>query len=187
MDTKETDSVLMTLIATRLSCRAYKTDPVPRDAIVQVLEAARLAPSACNKQPWRFAVIENPDVRRNIVEKGFLPGIKMTWALDAPVMIAIGMELSPITHKLGASVSGVDYPWVNIGIAGEHLVLAATERGLGTCWIGWIKPPVVQQAVGWPGSVKPAVIITLGYPRDGVTRPLPAARRKSLDALTRWV
>ncbi len=65
-----------------------------------------------------------------------------------------------------ASVTGVDYPWVDIGITGQHLVLAATELGLGTCWIGWIKPRVVRRIVGWPGSVKPVAVITVGA--DGI-------------------
>ncbi len=133
----------MATIARRVSCRAYAPTPVALDRLTQILEAARLAPSACNQQPWRFAVVRAPEARRRIVEEGFLPGIKMAWALDAPVHVVVGMETSFLTHHLAASVSGVAYPWVDIGIAGEHLVLAATELGLGTCWIGWIRPRVV--------------------------------------------
>ena len=177
----------MDVIANRTSCRAYTVDPVQEADILRILEAARLAPSACNKQPWRFAVVRTPDARRRIVETGFLPGLKMTWALNAPVLIVIGMETSFVTHQLGAAVSGVKYPWVDIGIAGEHLVLAATEIGLGTCWIGWIRPQVIRRVVGWPLSVKPAVVITVGHPQDGAQRPLPASRRLALDGLVRWV
>ena len=175
------------VIARRVSCRAYSTTPVPEPHIQQILEAARLAPSACNMQPWRFAVVRNPDLRRRLVEEGFLPGIKMTWAIDAPVHVIIGMERSLVTHRLAASVSGVDYPWVDIGIAGEHLVLAATELGLGTCWVGWIRPRVVGRIVEWPRSVKPVVVITVGYPQDSGTGPLPASRRKPLAELVKWL
>ena len=174
-------------IARRVSCRAYQIEPVPHEQLVQILEAARLAPSACNQQPWRFAVVCDLDSRRRIVEEGFLPGIKMTWALEAPVHVVIGMERSLITHRLAASVSGVDYPWLDIGIAGEHLVLAATELGLGTCWIGWIKPRVVGRIVGWPASVKPVVVITVGYSSDPEVATPPASRRKSLAELARWL
>lgn len=178
---------MMDIIASRTSCRAYKSDTVQEEAALHILDAARLAPSACNKQPWRFAVVRDSTARRRIVEAGLLPGIKMNWALDAPVLIVIGMETSIITHKLGASVSGVNYPWVDIGIAGEHLVLAATELGLGTCWIGWIKPRVIRRIVGWPASVKPAVVITVGYPKDGIARPLPATRRKPIGEIVTWI
>lgn len=177
----------MDLIAARVSCRGYRPDPVPEADILRILEAARLAPSACNRQPWRFAVVCNPAARRRLVEEGFLPGIKMTWALAAPVLIVIGMETSIMTHKLGAGVSGVNYPWVDIGIAGEHLVLAATELGLGTCWIGWIKPRAVRRVVGWPLSVKPAVIMTVGYPEEGPPPPPSATRRKPLEGLVQWI
>ena len=174
-------------IARRVSCRAYQPTPVPKSQLIQILEAARLAPSACNQQPWRFAVVRDLDLRRRIVEDGFLPGIKMTWAIDAPVHVVIGMERSFLTHRIAASVSGVDYPWVDIGIAGEHLVLAATELDLGTCWIGWIKPRVVAKIVGWSASVKPVVVITVGYacdPNEGIP---PSTRRKPLAELVRWL
>lgn len=177
----------MTIISRRVSCRDYASDPVPQEHLARILEAARLAPSACNQQPWRFAVVRNPEIRRRIVEEGFLPGIKMSWAIDAPVHVVIGMNRSFITHRLAASVSGVNYPWIDIGIAGEHLVLAATELGLGTCWIGWIKPSVITQMLGWPRSIQPAVVITVGYPREGKSStPLPH-RRKALDEIVQWL
>ena len=174
-------------IARRVSCRAYQPTSVPEDHLTQVLEAARLALSACNQQPWRFAVVRELDLRRRIVEDGFLPGIKMTWATDAPVHIVIGMERSFVTHRIAASVSGVDYPWVDIGIAGEHLVLAATELGLGTCWIGWINLRAVAKIVGWPASVKPVVVITLGYTCDTDPGMPRSSRRKPLAELVRWL
>ena len=174
-------------IARRVSCRAYQTTPVPEAYLTRILEAARLAPSACNQQPWRFAVVRDPDVRRRIMQDGFLPGSKMTWALDAPVHVVLGMERSFVTHRLAPQISGVDYPWVDIGIAGEHLVLAATELGLGTCWIGWIRPRVLAKIVGWPTSVRPVVVITVGYASDPDSAQLPASRRRPLAELVRWL
>src|ERR1035441_6895414 len=182
----ETGMPVRDAIARRVSCRAYRPTPVPQAHLTQILEAARLAPSACNQQPWRFAVVLDPDLRRRIVEDGFLPGIKMTWAIDAPVHVVIGMERSFVTHRIAASVSGVNYPWVDIGIAGEHLVLAVTELGLSTCWIGWIKPRVVARIVAWPASIKPVVVITLGCASDPASIP-PSTRRKPLAELVRWL
>ena len=187
LPTEPTGMPVRDVIARRVSCRAYQPMPVSEAHVMQILEAARLAPSACNQQPWRFAVVRDLDLRRRIVEDGFLPGIKMTWAIDAPVHVVIGMQRSFVTHRLAASVSGVDYPWVDIGIAGEHLVLAATELGLGTCWIGWIKPRVVAMIVGWPASVKPVVVITVGYPCDPDAGAPPVSHRKPLAELVRWL
>lgn len=178
---------VMETIARRVSCRAYRPDPVPREHLAQMLEAARLAPSACNKQPWRFAVVRAGELRRRIVEEGFLAGIRMDWALDAPAHIVIGMETSFLTHRLGAALSGVAYPWVDIGIAGEHMVLAATELGLGTCWIGWIKPRAIARIVNWPRSIKPTAVITVGHPLDPSAATSPALRRRPIEELATWL
>jgi len=177
----------MDLIGRRVSCRAYRTDPVPRAHLEQLIEAARLAPSACNQQPWRFAVVQEAALRRRVVVEGFLPGIDMAWALDAPALVVVGMQRTFVTHRLGAQVSGVDYPWIDIGIAGEHLVLAAAELGLGTCWIGWIKARPLAQIVGWPRTIKPVVVIAVGYARETAAVRLPASRRKPAADIATWL
>ena len=76
---------------------------------------------------------------------------------------------------------------MDLGIAGEHLVLAATKLGLGTCWIGWIRPRVLARIVGWPTSVKLVVVITVGYASDPASAQLPASRRRPLAELVRWL
>ena len=180
-------TTLLELMRARCSCRRYKTDAVPRAMVETMLEAARLAPSACNRQPWRFAVVTDGAQRRRLFDNGFLPGLGMKWALDAPVMLVLGMTRSLVTHTLAAKIAGVEYPLLDLGIAGEHAVLQATELGLGTCWIGWIKPKTVAKIVGWTAAVKPAVVITVGYPRDPGAGTLPAARRKPLAELVQWL
>jgi nitroreductase len=178
---------VMGAIRRRVSCRAYRPDPVPKEHLEQILEAARLAPSACNCQPWRFAVVCDAGLRRRIVSDGFLPGLGMKWALDAPVHVVLGMERSFVTHRLGASLSGVNYPWLDLGIVGEHLVLAATSLGLGTCWIGWINPRAVNRIVGWPTAIKSVAVITVGYARE-LGRPDGALPdRKPMETLTTWM
>jgi nitroreductase len=177
----------MAVIARRVSCRAYRPDPVARADVERILDAARLAPSACNRQPWRFAVARTEHARRRIVEEAFLPGINMTWALVAPIHVIIGMERSFVTHRVAPQVSGVDYAWIDIGIAGEHLVLAATELGLGTCWIGWIRPAALSGIAGWPDAVKPVAVITVGYPFDVEHQIRPASRRRPLTDLVQWL
>ncbi len=172
-------------IAQRYSCRSYRADPVPDETIATILEAGRLAPSACNKQPWRFAVVSDIEARTEIVERAFLKGIPMRWALDAPVFFALGMVRATITHKLAPLFSGVDYPWVDIGIAGEHMVLQATELGLGTCWIGWIRPKKIARIIGWPRSVKPVAIITCGYPTKDTDHP--RRPRLAVDEITTYL
>lgn len=172
------------LIAKRTSCRAYKTDPVPQEHLDRIIEAARLAPSSCNKQPWRFAVVRKPELRSAIIDEGFRAGIPMKWALNAPVLIVIGQERSFITHRLAVSLTGIDYAEMDIGIAGEHMVLAATELGLGTCWIGWIKSKAVADLVGWHVGIKPCAIITVGYPAEQTSARSP---RKQTSEIVTWL
>ncbi|HSR88616.1 MAG TPA: nitroreductase family protein [Pontiella sp.] len=178
------NKTFMELVRQRTSCRAYDPAPVPRDHLERMLEASRLAPSACNKQPWRFVVVQEKAVRMRLIEEAFLAGIPMKWAGNAGAIIVLGMEKSAITHKIAPKISGVDYPLLDLGIAGEHLVLQAEELGLGTCWIGWIKPREVRRIVGWPRSIEPVSLITVGWPssEDRKSRP-----RLSMEDIARWI
>jgi nitroreductase len=172
------------LVRHRTSCRAYDPKPVPREHLERMLEVARLAPSACNKQPWRFAVVEDEAARMRLINEAFLAGIPMRWAESAGAIIALGMEKSAITHKIAPKISGVDYPLLDLGIAGEHLVLQAEELGLGTCWIGWIKPKKVREIVEWPRTIEPVSLITVGWPRSDERKMRP---RLTLDDLVKWI
>jgi nitroreductase len=178
---------LYRLAEARTSCRAYENRPVPDEAIRYGLECARLAPSACNRQPWRWAVVRQPELRRRLIHEGFLPGLGLAWAESAPVLCVLGMVRDVLPHRVGAGISGVDYPWIDVGIAGEHFVLAATELGLGTCWIGWIRPRVVRRLVGWPYRVRPVAILTVGYPAAGHTPLSPSQRRRPLNEQVLWL
>ena len=178
-------SDFLKLVETRCSCRSYKTDPVPEEYLKKIVEAARLAPSACNKQPWRFAVVRAAGKRNELFKNGLLPGLPAEWFSNAPVIIAMGIQRSFITHRIAPGISKVDYPLIDAGIAGEHLVLQATELGLGTCWIGWIRPKLIRRIIGWPRTVLPVALISVGWPDekpDGTTKTrLPEAE------ITKWI
>lgn len=185
-------SLLSALIYSRRSWRAYRPDPVPREAIETMLEAARWAPSACNRQPWRFAVVTRRETREAIASRGLLPGMAARWVAEAPVLIVMGMNRAFLTHRVAPLMTGVDYAWMDLGIAGEHLVLQATELGLGTCWIGWIRPAVIRKLVGWPISVRPAIVFTVGWPRSergesAVPDEVQRTDRLPSSALVRWM
>lgn len=171
------------LVAARFSCRAYRPDAVPRAMLEQILEAARLAPSACNRQPWRFIVATDAALRARLLDTGILPGLRMTWAAEAPVLLVLGVTKSLITHRVAPLLSHVDYPLIDLGIAGEHAVLQATELGLGTCWIGWIRPKEVRRIVGWPADVTPQALITVGWPASS---PAQSSPRLTLDEIVMW-
>lgn len=167
------------LVSRRYSCRAYREEPIPEDMIRNCLEAARLAPSACNKQPWRFVVVTDPRLRKRLCNEGLLPGIPMPWLQQAPVIVALCAETSLVTHKFAPMLSGVDYRLVDLGIAGEHFVLAAEAQGLGTCWIGWFREKPVKKILGIPRHCRVFSLLSLGFPED----EMKPASRLELDNL----
>lgn len=162
---------LLNLVKARHSCRSYQTKDVPDELIMKCLETARLSPSACNKQPWRFVVVKCKDARNRICSEGILPCLPMPWLSDVPVFIVLCAKTDFTVHKFASFISKVDYRQIDIGIAGEHFVLAAQSLGLGTCWIGWFKEKAVKRILKIPSNVKILSLISLGYPNDVKKQP----------------
>jgi len=164
---------LMEVIRKRRSIRRYKPDPVPEEDIKYILEAARLAPSFANTQCWHFVVVTDEHVKKEVAQAG--NGNR--WIARAPVIIvACADPAGP-----GARDDIPNY-LVDMGIAIEHLILAATERGLGTCWIGWFDESKVKEALGVPENIRVVASTPLGYPDEA-----PAARsRKGLDEIVSY-
>lgn len=152
------------LVKKRTSCRDYRPEPIPDALLHGCLEAARLAPSACNRQPWRLVVVKDPAQRERLRAEALLPGIPMPWIAAAPVIVALCAERKLLTHAVAPLFSGVRYDLLDPGIAGEHLVLAAAAAGLGSCWIGWIRPKAVRKILRLPFDFRPLALITLGFP-----------------------
>ena len=155
---------LQDLIRQRRSIRRYIDRPVERDKILTCLEAARLAPSACNSQPWKFIVVDDKELKNELCDKAFkgLYSIN-SFARKAPVIIAIVSEKSKFLARIGGKIRGTQYYLIDIGIAGEHLVLQAEELGLGTCWIGWFDEQAVKSLLHIPRNKRVEVLISLGY------------------------
>ena len=170
---------LRTVIEKRRSCRAYLEREVPVELIRECVEAARLAPSACNQQPWRFIAVTEPELRKRLCRETLLPGIRMTWLEQAPVIMALCMKKKLPVHFFAPLLSGIHYEYIDLGIAGEHFVLAAEDRGLGTCWIGWINAAKVKKLLSLPFDVTPVSLISLGFPAEEV----PPRPRLALDEI----
>ena len=172
------------LVQTRQSTRKFDRRPVPGEMIGQCLEAARLAPSACNSQPWLFVVVDEPELKDRLVKEA-LGGIYKTNAFvrDAPVLVVIITEASSYVARMGGLFRHVKYNLIDIGIAGEHLVLQAAELGLGSCWLGWFKESAVRRVLGLPRKTQIDIMIALGYPVAG--DPIRPKVRKPLSAVVR--
>ena len=173
---------LIQAIADRRSVRKFDVRSVEREQILTCVEAARLAPSAENAQPWRFVVIDDPLVKEAFAAKAFSGIYRPTrWVLPAPVLVVLLAEWKVVTHGIGRFLQGTPFHLIDVGIAGEHFVLQAQALGLGTCWIGWFHAGKVRRFLRLPRRMKPCGIIAVGYPHPN-RRPR-TRRRKSLDEI----
>ncbi|MCD6193454.1 MAG: nitroreductase family protein [Candidatus Aminicenantes bacterium] len=172
---------LIKLIWQRRSIRRFLESPIPREKILLCLEAARWAPSAENVQPWRFLVIDDPEVKQRFAEKVF-SGIYFPsrFAQHAPVLILVLARLDILANRVGKQIQGVAYHLLDIGMAGEHLVLQAEELGLSTCWIGWFNLKKARKFFSIPRKYKIISLIALGY---AAKRPPRAPRKKKLSEI----
>jgi nitroreductase len=159
-------------IKERVSTRAYLPDPVEEDKLDRILEAARLAPSGKNGQPWTFIVVTGEETRDRLV-----PACKnQKFVGEAPVVVAVCGREELAYQKMGGYWNSLP---VDIGIALEHLMLAAEAEGLGTCWIGAFEEEEVREILGVPADVKIVALTPVGYPSgEKVYR-----KRKPLDEI----
>ena len=169
------------LVKSRRSVRRYLEKPVEREKIQACLEAARLAPSAENVQPWRFLVVDDPGVKERFAAEAFSGIYNFSrFAAKAPVLIVILGRLDLIANRLGKQIQGVAFYLIDIGIAGEHLVLQAEELGLGTCWIGWFSQRKTREFFRIPRKYKIVCLLAMGYPAG---RPTREKKRRPLDEI----
>ena len=128
------------------------------------LEAARLAPSACNSQPWKFIVVDDVELKDKLCQAAFNGIYRISsFCKTAPVIVAIVSEKSKFWARVGGRIRDIRYYLIDIGIAGEHFVLQAEELGLGTCWIGWFDEAAVKTLLNIPPQKRVDVLIALGY------------------------
>ncbi|MBD3321962.1 MAG: nitroreductase [Chitinivibrionales bacterium] len=161
------------IVKSRFSVRGYENKPVEDEKIGAVLEAGRLAPSACNIQPWHFVVIKNESTKHRMKRV-----YDREWFLSAPVIIAVCIE----TASAWCRMDRKSYGFVDAAIAMDHMVLAATEAGLGTCWIGAFDPQAAKEVLGLPEGMEPVVFTPLGYPaKEHKIRP-----RKELEEIVHY-
>lgn len=163
----------MELVRKRRSIRRFLPRKVPRELIKSCLEAARLAPSAENVQPWRFLVLDEPERIRTFGEQAFSGIYRFTrWALKAPVLVVMLAKPDILANKVGKHLQGTQYYLLDMGIAGTHLMMRAYEQGLGGCWIGWFNAKKAAAALKLRNKYRVVCAVALGYYEE------PKKRRK---------
>ena len=169
------------LVNKRQSVRKYLDKPVEREKVERCLEAARLAPSANNSQPWSFMVIDDPRLKEAVARKTFDRVISFNrFSLQAPVLIILISERSGFLNKVAEAIKDKQFSLIDIGITAEHFCIQATEEGLGTCMLGWFNEKEVKKLLNIPPSKRVELIITMGYPESNQIRP---KKRKSINQI----
>jgi nitroreductase len=161
------------LIKKRYSVRAYYPDPVEDEKLQKVLEAARLAPTAANRQPFQIIVIHTKGRRKEL--NNIYPAV---WFVQAPLLICA----CSIHDQAWTRRDGKNYGEVDTAIVMDHIILTAASLGLGTCWIGAFNAEAARKVLGLPDNVEPLAFTPLGYPAVG-----PEIKdRKKLSELVRY-
>lgn len=166
---------LIDLLNARYSCRNYSQTPVTDALVSAVVDAARIAPSACNRQPWTIIAVRDKDTRAKMLAKS-RPAF-----MDAPVVLVACGHHDQAWHR---PADGKDHTDVDLSIAVEHICLAATTLGLATCWVCSFDTIATREALGLPDEVEPIALLPLGYSAD--EGPAPMKIRKNIDQILRW-
>jgi len=167
------------LILQRQSVRRYDSRALPEEAVLRCIEAARLAPSASNGQPWSFVVVREPELVQEVANATFDKYIPFNkFVPQAPVIVALVVEKTKVITRLGGLIKHRDFPWMDHGIAAAHFCLQAAELGLGTCMLGWFNEKKVKTLLAIPRKKKVSMLISVGYPtedypvREKIRKPL---------------
>jgi len=156
---------MLELIKRRQSDRGYLDREVEQEKLDRILEAGRLAPSACNSQPWKFIVVTEPGVKKEVARAATAKEIGFNKFIDqAPVLLVIVREKPNLVPRIGGSFKNKDYSVIDIGIAAENICLQAVAEELGSCILGWFNEKKVKQILNIPENKRAELIISLGYP-----------------------
>lgn len=166
----------LSLAQRRHAVRSYTSQPVPDSLLQYILEVARMAPSAVNYQPWTFVVVREPALMQRMRDEVY----NREWFATVPCCIVVCGNHDESWHRAS---DGKDHCDIDIAIATEHLALAATECGLGCCWVCNFDTQACARLLDIPSDVEPMVLLPMGYPTDDV---VPEKNRKSIDDIVVW-
>ena len=152
------------LIKSRQSDRKYSNQPIEKEKIERIVEAGRMAPSACNAQPWKFIVVDEPVLLAKLAEAASAKLLGMNSFVDqATAMIVVVREQANFSSRIGATIKNKDYSLIDIGIASENICLQAEAEGIGSCILGWFDEKLIRKTLSIPKSKRVELLITLGY------------------------
>lgn len=180
-------SKVLEIIKDRHSVRDYDSRPIEDEKLQLILEAARLAPSASNSQPWHFYVVRDSEKIKALSEKMPIGSrvIANSFIAEAPVVIVATAGPIDILHRMASFIVNKKWYYLDLGIALEHMALTAWELGIGSCWVGWFDEKKVKALLDIPKNEELIVILTLGYAKE-TGSPLPKHRKK-LEEIVKYI
>ena len=169
------------LVSSRQSVRAFDPErSVEKEKIDRIIETARLAPSACNAQPWSFVVVDEPELKNKVADATSSRVLGMNhFTKQAPIHLLLVEEKVNLSSGIGGWIKKKDYAQLDLGIVAAHIILAAQEEGLGSCIVGWFDENKVRDLLNIPSSKRVWLDIVIGYS----TQPLRKKSRKPVDKI----
>ena len=167
--------ILKSILEKRFSARSYQSKEVEKEKLDYILECARLSPSACNLQPWKFIVAKSDDAKQKVVES-----YQRDWFANVYCYIVVCGNHDEAWKR----ADGKDFTDIDISIAAENICLAVSELGLATCWIGNFKVDILKRNLSLPVHIEPIAIFPIAYPKDDII--IPEKKRKPLDEIVEW-
>ena len=174
------------ILQNRKSIRSFQSKAVNRKDLMAICEAARIAPSACNSQTWRFIAVTDRERIQRICKEAMRPVIPNRWLDQAPLLIVGCSQLDIVANRIGTRISGIEYYRIDLGIAMEHMVLKATELGLGSCWIGWFSEEKAKKILNIPKKIKVSAMLAIGYPQEAPKKSRPRKEMAEILFSEKW-
>ena len=172
------------LAKTRQSVRKFNNQLVEREVLNNCVEAARLSPSACNSQPWKFIIVDEPELVKKVASCTYSSIVKFNKFTDnAAAFAVVVMEPGTFTSKAGSIFTNTDYALMDMGMAVEHFCLQAAELKLGTCILGWRRQGAIKKLLSIPNIKKVSLVIAIGYEENPVIRK---KTRKPIDEMSSY-
>jgi nitroreductase len=169
------------LIKRRFSVRRFQAAPVAREEVMKCIEAARLAPSASNSQPWHFVVADEPALVQQLAKATYSSLVAFNkFVHQTPLIVALVIEKPKVITQIGAVIKKRDFPLIDTGITAAHFCLQAAELGIGTCMLGWFDQKKIKQLLAIPKDKTIGLLIAVGYPER--SEP-PDKKRKAIGEM----
>ncbi|MFO7636507.1 MAG: nitroreductase family protein [Clostridia bacterium] len=175
------------LARTRQSVRRYTEEPVEREKLIACLEAARLSPSACNSQPWRFVIVDDPVLLPEIAQNTYSKVVRFNKFTDtAKAFAVVVMEPAGLSATIGSARTSIDYAHIDMANAVSSFCYQAADLGLGTCILGWFRQDRIRTILGIPADKKIGLLVSIGHPADKRIRPKVRKPLEEMSSFNRY-